>query len=149
MAAIDRCPEAARLHGFLLGLLPHGESAALEEHLPTCPGCLATAEALQAEDALIDTMRGGAGLAAVPLEEAAQGLVDKMTRLLQSGQDLTPAAAGATPPPMVSSADTTTLPSSEGGAAGMEPVCYDFLAPAQGPDELGRLGPYRVLAVLG
>ena len=25
----------------------------------------------------------------------------------------------------------------------------DFLAPAQSPDELGRLGPYRVLAVLG
>src|SRR5262249_50835730 len=24
-----------------------------------------------------------------------------------------------------------------------------FLAPAQGPDELGRLGPYRVLSVLG
>jgi predicted Ser/Thr protein kinase len=26
---------------------------------------------------------------------------------------------------------------------------YDFLAPAQAADELGRLGPYRVLAVLG
>jgi serine/threonine protein kinase len=26
---------------------------------------------------------------------------------------------------------------------------YDFLAPAQGPDELGRLGSYRVLRVLG
>src|SRR5262245_46208722 len=26
---------------------------------------------------------------------------------------------------------------------------YDFLAPAQGPDELGRLGNYRVLQVLG
>jgi serine/threonine protein kinase len=26
---------------------------------------------------------------------------------------------------------------------------FDFLAPAQGPDELGRLGPYRVLKVLG
>src|SRR5262245_61436330 len=26
---------------------------------------------------------------------------------------------------------------------------YEFLAPAEGPDELGRLGPYRVLQVLG
>ena len=26
---------------------------------------------------------------------------------------------------------------------------YDFLAPPQAPDELGRLGPYRVLQVLG
>ncbi|HKB37072.1 MAG TPA: serine/threonine-protein kinase [Gemmataceae bacterium] len=29
------------------------------------------------------------------------------------------------------------------------PPDYPFLAPAQGPDELGRLGPYRVLKVLG
>jgi serine/threonine protein kinase len=26
---------------------------------------------------------------------------------------------------------------------------YDFLSPPQGPDELGRLGPYRILKVLG
>src|SRR5207302_2368288 len=30
-----------------------------------------------------------------------------------------------------------------------EPQVWDFLAPAQRPDEIGRLGPYRVLAVLG
>jgi eukaryotic-like serine/threonine-protein kinase len=34
-------------------------------------------------------------------------------------------------------------------AAGVSPELYDFLAPPQGPDELGRLGPYRVLKVLG
>jgi serine/threonine protein kinase len=33
--------------------------------------------------------------------------------------------------------------------AGISPEYYDFLAPAQGPSELGRLGPYRVLGVLG
>jgi serine/threonine protein kinase len=32
------------------------------------------------------------------------------------------------------------------GAAGCK---FKFLAPAEGPDELGRLGPYRVLKVLG
>jgi len=35
-----------------------------------------------------------------------------------------------------------------GGAAAASPLT-DFLAPPQGPDEIGRLGPYRVLAVLG
>jgi LSD1 subclass zinc finger protein len=40
------------------------------------------------------------------------------------------------------------------GAGQSQPVSadqhlYDFLAPAQSPDELGRLGPYRVLRVLG
>ncbi len=33
--------------------------------------------------------------------------------------------------------------------AGISPEYYDFLLPAQGPGELGRLGPYRVLGVLG
>ena len=34
-------------------------------------------------------------------------------------------------------------------AEGPSPQSYDFLAPAQKPDEIGRLGPYRVLKVLG
>ncbi len=33
--------------------------------------------------------------------------------------------------------------------AGTDQHLYDFLAPAQSPDELGRLGQYRVLRVLG
>ena len=35
------------------------------------------------------------------------------------------------------------------GPVGHAGTAYDFLAPPQGPDEIGRLGPYRVLGVLG
>jgi serine/threonine protein kinase/thiol-disulfide isomerase/thioredoxin len=35
------------------------------------------------------------------------------------------------------------------GRSTMDAPLYAFLAPAQAPDELGRLGPYRVLKVLG
>jgi serine/threonine protein kinase/type 1 glutamine amidotransferase len=35
------------------------------------------------------------------------------------------------------------------GVSGRPPADFDFLAPPQGPDELGRLGPYRVLKLLG
>src|SRR5204863_10076392 len=31
----------------------------------------------------------------------------------------------------------------------MPDVPYDFLEPARAPDEIGRLGPYRVLKLLG
>jgi len=34
-------------------------------------------------------------------------------------------------------------------ASGLDKELYAFLAPPQAPDELGRLGPYRVLQVLG
>ncbi len=33
--------------------------------------------------------------------------------------------------------------------ARLRPDCCDFLTPAETPDELGRLGPYRILEVLG
>lgn len=36
-----------------------------------------------------------------------------------------------------------------GGPAGVSPEDYDFLAPPQAPDELGRLADYRVLKILG
>src|SRR5262245_24897150 len=44
-------------------------------------------------------------------------------------------------------APATHAPSSR--APGVRPELYDFLAPPEGPDELGRLGDYRVLKVLG
>src|SRR6516162_11963656 len=57
-----------------------------------------------------------------------------------------PAAPGGQPtlPPPAGAEDTA--PSLPGLAP---PDDYPFLAPPQGPDELGRLGPYRVLSVLG
>jgi serine/threonine protein kinase len=45
---------------------------------------------------------------------------------------------------------TETLPPRLAAPEGQAPAeLLQFLAPAQGPDELGRLGPYRILAVLG
>ena len=49
-------------------------------------------------------------------------------------------------------ADATPAPLGERGdraKGGPSPELTDFLAPPQGPDEIGRLGPYRVLKVLG
>src|SRR5271169_5375285 len=46
---------------------------------------------------------------------------------------------------MLRKADTIDQPT----AAPEAKPTYEFLAPPQEPDELGRLGPYRVLGVLG
>ncbi|HEV3261263.1 MAG TPA: serine/threonine-protein kinase [Gemmataceae bacterium] len=45
--------------------------------------------------------------------------------------------------------EAATLPPPAPPAAQETAGLYDFLAPAQGPQELGRLGPYRVLKVIG
>jgi hypothetical protein len=60
-------------------------------------------------------------------------------------QTLSEAAASDTP-----SSLTETLPPRPAALEGKAPEeLLQFLAPAEGPDELGRLGPYRILAILG
>jgi serine/threonine protein kinase len=86
--------------------------------------------------------------------------------LATGGLALAPEAAGAAatlPPTGEAILDGRTLPPNPkrlapvavsetlrtDGSNGVQPEVYDFLAPAQQPDEIGRLGMYRVLRVLG
>ncbi|HEY7153383.1 MAG TPA: serine/threonine-protein kinase [Gemmataceae bacterium] len=45
--------------------------------------------------------------------------------------------------------DNTAIPKAASSGSADEAELYNFLAPARAPDEIGRLGPYRVLKVLG
>jgi uncharacterized protein (TIGR03067 family) len=66
-----------------------------------------------------------------------------------------PAASTAEPSSLTDAATLTPArPAPAGAATQAPPASHDadlcaFLAPAQAPDELGRLGPYRVLKILG
>jgi WD40 repeat protein/serine/threonine protein kinase len=62
-------------------------------------------------------------------------------------QHLVPVPAARTPP--VDRDVTAPASGSDGGGAAPPPELLSFLAPPQRPDELGRLGPYRILRVLG
>jgi TolB-like protein len=124
------CPDLPDLLHFDLGILDEGEAEALEQHLASCPGCLTRLSELgehRPSDTLLDAMRAQETVVERPvLEPRVQEL---MSRLKQ----LPPALASATPSPSQTPA----------------PEVYDFLAPALLPGELGRLGPYRILSVLG
>jgi WD40 repeat protein len=64
-------------------------------------------------------------------------------------QPVAPPSEAATVPPAGNEAEPDTLlHGMAGGDSATQPE-LDFLAPAQQADELGRMGPYRVLAVLG
>jgi formylglycine-generating enzyme required for sulfatase activity/serine/threonine protein kinase len=52
-------------------------------------------------------------------------------------------------PPRSQSAAVRTDAGIPGAPSDVAPENYDFLAPAQEPDEMGRLGEYRILKVLG
>ncbi len=66
---------------------------------------------------------------------------------LPPGQETAAPARHDTHSDLRNSSQEATVPGRDGGAVPAE--LTDFLAPPQGPGELGRLGPYRVLKVLG
>jgi CubicO group peptidase (beta-lactamase class C family) len=127
------CPPPHDLERFSAGLASDAEAGAIEEHLRGCPQCVAALGTLPAEDALLRALRRG-GPATDPAEGAAvAGLIGRLKEL--PGLETTGAEAPTLPPQVP--------------AGGPTPILYDFLAPPQGPDELGRLGHYRILSVLG
>ncbi len=115
------CPDMRDLQRFSLGQDDEAEAGPIEEHLFGCPGCVATLDRLDASDELVEAAH--ASRSDTPLRTIrVEGLIERLKAL---GGPTTPAPAA----PVES--------------------CVRLLAPAQQADEIGRLGSYRVLQVLG
>src|SRR4051794_20847434 len=162
------CPDLQDLQRFVLGQSPEADAERLELHLSRCDECLATLHTLQAADTLVEAVRAQAGAPDEPdngtvadLIERAQGLrpppaasaaasaAAAVPLARQPSEEVT--SATPLPNPLPSAPEVTTDAVARAAVAPpAEPTeeVYDFLAPAQGPDEIGRLGPYRVLKVL-
>jgi hypothetical protein len=126
MPIADACPPAEMLEAFLLGRLAEPEREQLAGHVLHCPGCVARLHTLRAEDVLVGAMRGGA--------ESCEA--DSETRLIARLR-----ARGPDGMAMRTVVDT--------GAPDIPIEVNGLLAPPETEGELGRLGGYRVLAVLG
>ena len=123
------CPEVQELQQYLLGHTPDPDAERFEQHLARCGVCRDALQAVQAEDTLVLAMRGLIKGLPEPDDDRLRGQIDRLCRLR----------------PLWLLAD----PTGAEVAANASELRYDFLAPPQNPDELGRLGPYRVLRVLG
>ena len=147
MAVVTACPDRDVLTQLLLGRIVGPEAERLASHLEECDLCAAVVKALPAEDTFVAAARSQPTAVDTAEMSVVRNLVE---RLQQQG----PASAAA-------SADATGLPttgniSAAASASGVplavemsEAEQYSFLAPPQGTDELGRLGSYRILKVLG
>jgi len=113
------CPEPQQWSLLCQGQLSHTQVEELTRHLEECPRCAAAVQALDGEDSLAQAMRGRD----TELGEAVGQLIVRLKGWL-SGPG--PESAGGDPQ------RTTTL-----------------LAPPRGPGEIGRLGDYQVLQLLG
>jgi formylglycine-generating enzyme required for sulfatase activity len=137
MAVVSRCPNTQQLQQLLLGRLGEEAAEGLEQHVGQCGHCSGLLPRLPAEDTLVEAMRAQAMLTLHPADRKA--IQDLLPRLHQL-RTATPLPRGnPTGPPTAAepSAGNTTL------------ALLDFLRPPRTPDEIGRLGPYRILKLLG
>ena len=138
---VDACPERDRLQLYLFGRLDDAGVAAIEEHCSWCGSCAESLERLTEGDVLVFAMRRGTKERECSEEDEVAALIDRL-------RCSPPVVIGSSP------ASDTTLWNGEGTAPPPEweeptEQGFEFLAPPQAADELGRLGPYRVLAVMG
>src|SRR5713226_1305963 len=127
------CPDPETLRHFASGRLPQTESIPITDHVRQCSICaqsLTTIETGQVRDCLEDDRAAPRHVPTI-LEQV---------QLFRPSRDLKSAMAIPINGISDSSAPTWNLPSASS---------LDFLAPPEKPDELGRLGGYRILSVLG
>ncbi len=143
---VNSCPDREALERLLLGLVPAGQAEALEEHLLGCDTCSAVAETIDPSDELTEAIRTRSVFERD--EEAIVQVIERSAQLRRQAET-------------VESQETQAIGDRESdgdgasGAARPEDITasvaaeIDFLSPPEQPDEIGRLGEYRVLQVLG
>ena len=134
------CPDRDTLQQLLLGKLAGEAAEQLEEHLLQCDDCAQVAETVPVGDELTVALQGG---------EPTQEVDELLAEAIEQGKKLR--------------SEIETVQSEETVLAGrrdeqdeprrpresFDPSEIDFLLPPEEPDEIGRLGGYRVLEVLG
>jgi formylglycine-generating enzyme required for sulfatase activity/serine/threonine protein kinase len=136
--SISDCPTAADWQRLASGQVSEEEAESLEGHLLGCAACLQVVESLPADDPVLG-----------PLEQAAPagpphgGDTDVWLRRLKEVLPWHGVPGGETHGESLSTGN-----GSEAAANAMVEV-GGLLTPAEGPGEIGRLGGYRVLEVLG
>jgi serine/threonine protein kinase len=126
---ITPCPDDRELERLLLGRVPAAEAEPLEQHLATCSRCAVALEKVRTTDPLVDALQRPPVVDETKLGPFVAALLPSLKQLRPEGpKDTTPFAG-------LEEAET---------APG-----FEYLAPRQADDELGRLGSYRVLRPLG
>jgi WD40 repeat protein/serine/threonine protein kinase len=121
------------LEQLLLGNLTGPQADELEAHVAACPHCVATAQTLHPEDAIVRALHGSDREATPPQQDMIDAIIPLLKRIRSHDETKTFAPHGSTSELL---GDTTPGPS---GA----------LTPVDLPGVIGTIGPYHVLRQLG
>lgn len=156
--SVNECPGTATLEAFLLGRLDEKQAAPLEEHLLTCPHCTTQAKTVASHDTLIDAMCNYRPRRPEDAE-AVDRIVDRLRSVAESSASVAVVDIDRAGSESEQAADGKGLFGRLARVVGSEPEddssgthhadLYDFLEPAESEDELGRLGQYRVMKLIG
>jgi serine/threonine protein kinase len=146
MAKMVSCPNVAVLRSLLLGELSGDEAETLGEHLSACPKCLQAVGEMKTEDDLIRAARGKPEHLPEGIEHRLEDLIRRAQALPVIGADPASITTDLSDPPIITQPGA---PIAADRSSESPQEIHDFLEPAQQPGEIGRLGPYRVLRVLG
>jgi WD40 repeat protein/tRNA A-37 threonylcarbamoyl transferase component Bud32 len=129
----------------------------LAEHVEKCDHCTLTLDGLKGQDTLVEAMSAQA-----TMEERPSEVVDNLIRRLKAAPPAETVSgehtlASISPDPATEShlgkqavaSQPWSAPEAAGAAPEMTQEFLTFLAAPEGPGELGQLGGYRVLTMLG
>ncbi len=125
------CPDQDVLERLVLGQLAGPEAETLAQHLDQCERCARTVSSFTSEDTLAAAAHAQAPSQPQLERDAVEALVTRLTDLWPKEHSQ---AAATLASPRLSDPST---------------ILAELLTPPLEPGELGRLGPYRVLKVLG
>src|SRR5687767_959460 len=122
------CPPASLLVELIQGKLVEPDLSEYSLHLEECSDCQEKAKTVSPDDALVETLRGDAPLADKIARDVPRPLVESLKQI----------------PRRESSIGFNSVGHSHEMDLSPNELELDFLAPAQQPDEIGRLGTYRI-----
>jgi serine/threonine protein kinase/Leucine-rich repeat (LRR) protein len=122
---VSVCPDENILHKFANGELLEEEIDLVQEHLKVCRVCLDRLQSVKTPDTLVEALRGGDTIINVPDTQAVKDLIRRVADLPDSDPFATMAGDGS------------------------EKAPNTLIAPANGHVDLGRIGNYRLLRLLG
>jgi Leucine-rich repeat (LRR) protein len=137
MTAAHPCPDDRQFQNALSGRASADDTQTFADHLEVCPACAEQFERCVEDDTLLEAIREQATVVSAP-DPAAAAVIERLLKLPFEAK--------------IAVESATRNPTQERREAELTPRAkehYRFLMPPTEADEIGRLGPYRILKELG
>src|SRR3954465_5259264 len=88
-AAVTPCPDAQTLERLLLGCLSGPEAEQLEEHLASCPHCVAHAQTLHPDDPVVRALHGSDSVEPSPHQDLIDAVIPLLKQMRTADETMT------------------------------------------------------------